>query len=253
MSALEVFGFDGHDVRVVMVDGLPRFVARDVASALGYADPTSAIKQHCRGVAVHHPITDSLGRPQLARVIGEPDLLRLITGSRLPQAEQFERWAFEEVLPTVIRTGSYAAPAPALPQSYAEALRELAATVERAEVLETANAALTPRAEAWDELADAGTDYAVGDAAKILQRAGVQTGPQRLFEQLDELGWIFRGGDRRWRAYSTAVHSGYLAERAQPPRRDPASGEFVPVAPQVRVTARGLERLRVRLGALALT
>lgn len=246
MSALEVFGFDGADVRVVLVDGKPRFVARDVAAALGYADPTSAVKQHCKGVAIHHPL-QTAGGTQMFRVIGEGDLLRLVTSSRLPSAERFERWAFDEVLPSVIRTGSYTAPE-SREQLLARAVLEASAAIaEKDEHI----AVLTPRAEAWDELADAGTDYAVGDAAKILQRAGVETGPQRLFEQLREIRWIFRGGDHRWRAYSAAVHDGYLAERAQPPRRD-HTGELVAVAPQVRVTARGLERLRVRLGALAI-
>src|SRR5690606_6545140 len=83
----------------------------------------------------------------------------------------------------------------AVPRSYAQALRELAATVERTAELEAANADLTPRAEEWDELASAEGDYAVADAAKILARAGVQTGPQRLFEQLAGMRWIHRAND----------------------------------------------------------
>ena len=110
MSALEVFRFDGADVRMVVIDGKPRFVARDVANVLGYADTVNAIKQHCRGVKESHPITDSLGRTQLARVIGEPDLLRMVAQSKLPSAERFERWVFEDVVPNVLRTGSYVAP-----------------------------------------------------------------------------------------------------------------------------------------------
>ena len=50
--------------------------------------------------------------------------------------------------------------------------------------------ALAPRAEAWDELASAEGDYSVADAAKILARAGVKTGPQRLFEQLAGIRWV---------------------------------------------------------------
>jgi prophage antirepressor-like protein len=248
MSALEVFQFDGAEVRMVVVDGLPRFVARDVASALGYVDTTNAIKQHCRGVAIHHPTEDRTGRSQMMRVIGEPDMLRLIASSRLPGAERFERWAFEEVLPTVLRTGSYST-APALPQSYADALRELAATVERSEALEAANAELTPRAEAWDELASADGDYSVADAAKMLARAGVTTGPQRLFEQLAWIKWIHRARDGKWRAYASAVDDGYLTAKPQS-HHHPRTGELVLDPPQVRVTLRGLDRLRVRLGSV---
>ena len=248
MSALEVFRFDGAEVRMVVIDGLPRFVARDVATALGYVDTTNAIKQHCRGVAIHHPVEDRTGRSQMMRVIGEPDMLRLIASSRLPGAERFERWAFEEVLPTVLRTGSYSA-APALPQSYADALRELAATVERSEALEAANAELTPRAEAWDELASADGDYSVADAAKILARRGVKTGPARLFHDLTNMRWIFRGSDGKLHAYASAVDAGYLAEKPQA-HHHPRTGELVLDAPQIRVTLRGLERLRVRLGSI---
>src|SRR5690606_25768035 len=117
------------------------------------------------------------------------------------------------------------------------------------ETLEAANAELTPRAEAWDELASAEGDYAVADAAKILARAGVQTGPQRLFEQLRGLSWIHRAHDGKWRAYASAVDAGYLAEKPQSPHH-PRAGELVLDPPQVRVTVRGLERLRVRLGSI---
>ena len=84
-----------------------------MAERLGYADTTNAIKQHCRGVVIHHPILDALGRTQEARVLTEPDVLRLIISSTLPAAQEFERWVFEEVLPSLRRTGSYAMPAAA--------------------------------------------------------------------------------------------------------------------------------------------
>ncbi|MCB8043678.1 phage antirepressor KilAC domain-containing protein [Microbacterium oxydans] len=112
-------------------------------------------------------------------------------------------------------------------------------------------AVLAPRAEAWDELASADGDYEVGDAAKILARAGVETGRQRLFGQLAELGWIYRGAQGKWKARQSAVDSGWLAEKPQS-HHHPRSGEVVLDPPQVRVTVRGIERLRVRLGRLEL-
>ncbi|MBO1361920.1 hypothetical protein J2D73_19235, partial [Acetobacter sacchari] len=53
-----------------------------------------------------------LGRQQVARVLSEPDVLRLIVGSKLPAAERFERWVFEEVLPSIRKTGGYIAAKP---------------------------------------------------------------------------------------------------------------------------------------------
>ncbi|WP_318278904.1 phage antirepressor KilAC domain-containing protein [Microbacterium maritypicum] len=110
-------------------------------------------------------------------------------------------------------------------------------------------AELTPRAEAWDELASAEGDYSVADAAKILARAGVKTGPQRLFEQLAGIRWVHRAHDGKWRAYATAVDNGYLTEKPQS-HHHPRTGDLVLDAPQVRVTVRGIERLRQRLGTI---
>ena len=123
---------------------------------------------------------------------------------------------------------------------------------QRALTAEAAVAALEPSATAWDELASASGDYEVADAAKILARAGIETGRQRLFIQIADLGWILRGSHGSWKAYQSAVDSGYLAEK--PVKHfHPKSGEVVLDPPQVRVTVKGLERLRVRLGSLILT
>lgn len=114
MNAVTPFSFDGADVRVVTINGAPGFIGKDVAERLGYADTTNALKQHCRGVVKHHPIVDNLGRTQRARVLSEPDVLRLIMGSKLPAAERFERferWVFEAVLPSIRKTGAYNTPA----------------------------------------------------------------------------------------------------------------------------------------------
>jgi prophage antirepressor-like protein len=114
---LTLFQFEKTEIRVLSdASGEPLFVAKDVAAALGYADTNNAIKQHCRGVVEYHPIVDSLGRKQEARVIREPDLYRLIAGSQLPSAQSFERLVFEDILPSIRKTGRYEAPnAPAAP------------------------------------------------------------------------------------------------------------------------------------------
>lgn len=118
-------------IRVVVLDGEVFFVGKDVAEALGYADPTTAIRSHCKGVQKQHPLPTA-GGVQLTRIINEPDVLRLIVKSSLPAAVRFERWVFEDVLPTVRRTGKYGAPA--IPQNFAEALRLAASQAEQLEV-----------------------------------------------------------------------------------------------------------------------
>lgn len=94
-------------VRTIETEGKIFFCGRDVATALGYKDPTNAIKQHCKGVAIHHPL-ETAGGVQHARFITEGDLYRLIFSSKLPAAQDFEAWVVNEVLPTIRRHGVYA-------------------------------------------------------------------------------------------------------------------------------------------------
>ena len=109
MSNIVPFIFENHQVRVLTdADGKALFVAKDVAEALGYKDTVNAIKQHCRGVVIHHPIADALGRTQEVRVIREPDMYRLIFGSNLPSAQDFEKVVVEEILLLSVRPASTA-------------------------------------------------------------------------------------------------------------------------------------------------
>lgn len=118
MANITCYNFNGADVRTVTLpNGEPGFVGKDVAERLGYADTAQAIRQHCRGALIQQPIPDALGRMQQTRILAEPDVLRLIVSSTLPEAEAFERWVFEEVLPSIRRTGGYTAPTAATPSS----------------------------------------------------------------------------------------------------------------------------------------
>jgi prophage antirepressor-like protein len=248
MSALEVFRFDTVEVRTLVLDGEPWFVLADVCAALDLSNPTVTAARVDQDALSEAEVIDSMGRRQTARIVNESGLYEVAIRSNKPEALAFRRWITREVLPSIRRTGSYTS-APALPQSYSAALRELAATVEHRDALVAEVAVLEPRAEAWDELASAEGDYSVADAAAMLNRAGIQTGRDRLFAKLADLRWIYRGEKGRWRPYASALDAGYMTERAQPPHRD-ADGELVPSPPQVRVTIRGVERLRVRLGSL---
>ncbi|WP_446810549.1 Bro-N domain-containing protein [Methylomonas sp. 2BW1-5-20] len=123
MSRLIPFEFESASIRVVIDEnGDPWFVGKDICESLGYKDPTTAMKSHCRGVQKLHPIVDTLGRKQDARILSESDVLRLIVSSTLPEAENFERLVFEEILPSIRKTGSYSAKNSALlPQDYIQA------------------------------------------------------------------------------------------------------------------------------------
>lgn len=96
-------------VRILYEDGKPLFCGTDVCKALGYKNQHDALTRHCKGVVKRYPLTN--GGKQQMNFLPEGDLYRLITHSKLPSAEKFERWVFDDVLPTLRQTGQYGADA----------------------------------------------------------------------------------------------------------------------------------------------
>lgn len=88
-------------------DGKVLFCGADVAKALGYSNSRKALADHCKERGVTKCDTPTNGGVQELTYIDEGNLYRLITHSRLPEAERFESWVFDEVLPTLQKTGSY--------------------------------------------------------------------------------------------------------------------------------------------------
>ena len=95
-------------LEVVLINGKEYFPATDCATMLGYANPYDAIEKHCRKDALaFHEVIDSMGRTQKKKYITEGNLYRLISHSKLPAAEKFEKWIFDEVIPSIRATGGY--------------------------------------------------------------------------------------------------------------------------------------------------
>lgn len=93
-------------IRTIEVEGIIMFVANDVAKALGYTNPSKATNDHCKKSEMVWG-NDSLGRRQEFKVIPKGDIYRLIVSSKLPSAEKFESWVFDEVLPSIEENGGY--------------------------------------------------------------------------------------------------------------------------------------------------
>lgn len=121
-------------IRVIDRNGEPWFVARDVAAALGFADPSRAVVQHCKKAVKTTILANRKdGNPPMnISLIPESDLYRLVMRSNTPDAEDFQTWVCEEVLPSIRKTGSYSMQ-PALPNfsNPAEAARAWADEYEK--------------------------------------------------------------------------------------------------------------------------
>ena len=116
MNQMEIFkNPEFGSVRVIEENGKYLFCGVDVAKALGYTKPQNAIDRHCphalkRGIGVQTG-KKADGTPAVQMVemlfIPEGDVYRLIVHSKLPSAERFERWVFDEVLPSIRKHGAY--------------------------------------------------------------------------------------------------------------------------------------------------
>ena len=94
------------NLEILMIDDKPHFPAKECAEKLGYAKSRNAIERHCKGALKRGVLTN--GGIQEKTYIPEGDLYRLIIRSKLPAAERFEKWVFDEVLPCIRRHGFYA-------------------------------------------------------------------------------------------------------------------------------------------------
>ncbi len=106
MNELKVFSStEFGELGVMLIDGKEYFPATQCATLLGYKNPQEAIREKCKGV--RKTLTPTNGGTQTVNYIPEGDLYRLIVSSKLPQAEKFERWVFDEVLPSIRHNGGY--------------------------------------------------------------------------------------------------------------------------------------------------
>ena len=106
-NELMPFIYDGNQVRTVVIEGQPWFVAKDICEILDHSNSRMAVERlddDEKGVS----IVDTLGGPQEMATVNEPGLYSLILGSRKPEAKSFKRWVTHEVIPAIRKTGSYA-------------------------------------------------------------------------------------------------------------------------------------------------
>lgn len=221
---LDVFTYTDRQVRTVLIDGEPWFVARDILDILDLNRSSVALLDDDeRGV---HSMDTPSGEQQVA-IISEAGLYSLILRSRKPEAKPFKRWLTHEVLPQIRRTGQYGN---ALPASFAEAL-ELAAQQARAiEAQEAALALAAPKVDAFDALMSAEGDYKMDAAAKTLfedtglgrnklyawlRQRGVLMSTNAPYQEYVNRGWfrVHVGSYSDARGTEHATHTTYVTPR----------------------------------------
>ena len=106
MNELKVFSStEFGELGVMLIDGKEFFPATQCAAILGHENPARAVRKYCKGVT--KMVTPTNGGTQTVNYIPEGDLYRLIVSSKLPKAEEFERWVFDTVIPQIRHNGGY--------------------------------------------------------------------------------------------------------------------------------------------------
>ena len=248
------FSYADHPVRVIQINGEPWFVPSDVCAILGHRNASQAVAQHVHADdSMRATLTIREGSRDVTRertLVNESGLYALIFGSSLPQAVKFKRWVTHEVLPAIRRTGRYGprlSGRELLAAALLEADQVMKAQAAQIEAQQAELDTALPKADTWDKICSGAGDYTITDAAKVLARAGIATGPRKLHSQLLALGWIYKNQRGKWTAKQGRINDGCLAERARYYIDD--DGVSALAAPQVRVTAKGLQTLREQLGA----
>ena len=216
----------------------------DLAHGLGIKNTSDLRKRIPGGVVRIYPIVDRLGRTQQATFVTEAGMNMVIWRSDKPEAIAYAQWCAERIA-ELRRIGAYAttSPAPQPQLSEDEIVHQaLQITARRVEQLEADLAKALPKANTWDALCSGRGDHSITDAAKLLSSTGIATGPRKLHKQLQDLGWIHKNQRDKWAANQNKLNTGLLAEKVRHYIDD--DGVSVLATPQVRVTPKGLEKLR---------
>lgn len=189
MNEVQLFNFENHEVRSLLISNEPWFVGKDVADVLGYADTNQAIRKHVDNEDRLTRRFDGTGQSRDMTIINESGLYSLVLSSKLPSAKKFKRWVTSEVLPALRKTGQYQVKELSGQELMAKALIEaqsvLAAKDKQIEQMK-------PKVVFADAVATSHTSILVGELAKILKQNGIDMGQKRLFAWLREKGYLIK-------------------------------------------------------------
>lgn len=219
MSELQVFNSEQFgDVRVVMQDNEPWFIAADICKVLEVQNITQALERLDRDERAML----NIGRQGNTNIINEPGLYTLVLGSRKPEAKAFKRWVTHEVIPAIRKHGIYATDATidhmiSDPDFGIQLLTQLKS--ERDKRIELENtialqnqqiAELSPKAGYYDLILQTRDTVSISKIAKDYGKSAIW-----MNRKLSELGVQYMQG-RMWLLYQKYAQQGYTQSKTVP-------------------------------------
>jgi len=197
MNELQVFSYEGNEVRTVQRGGETWWVLRDVCEILDLTTPARVAERlDDDEVSLTH-IIDSIGRNQETTIVNESGLYNVILRSDKPEAKQFKRWVTHEVLPSIRKHGAYMTPAKLEelmndPDAWIQVLTALKNERAAKERLQLQAEADKPKVVFADAVSVSEGTILIGELAKILKGNGIEIGQNRLFERLRQDGYLIK-------------------------------------------------------------
>ena len=212
--AVQTFVFDTKQVRLVMKEDIPWFVAKDVCDVLEIKNVsdtlTKVLDEDEKGVDTIY----TLGGKQEMAIINEPGLYSLILRSRKQEAKQFKRWVTHEVLPSIRKSGLYMTapvakeatedPETFLARAVLVAHERLAAQAKQITELKNGLEEAQPAMALFESISNNGHWFTMPQAAEILGCA--KMGYKNLFKFMREKGWI----KNAYYIYQHYIEAGYF-------------------------------------------
>lgn len=196
MNGLQIFSYEGRQIRTIQQDGEPWWVLKDVCDALGLSD-TNKVAERLDADELTRIKFVSGGQAREMYAVNESGLYNVILRSDKPEAKNFKRWITHEVLPQIRRHGAYITTDKLEelmndPDAWIRLLTVLKEERQAKEQLQAQRVADQPKVLFADAVSVSDGTILIGELAKILKGNGVEIGQNRLFERLRQDGFLIK-------------------------------------------------------------
>jgi len=197
MNNLQVFSYEGKEVRTIQKGDEPWWVLKDVCEVLELSNARMIADRLDSDDVSQAYVIDSMGRQQQTNIVNESGLYNVILRSDKPEAREFKRWVTHEVLPTIRKHGAYITSDKLEeimndPDAWIKVLTALKEERQAKERLQIQSEVDKPKVVFADAVSVSDGTILIGELAKILKGNGIEIGQNRLFEQLRQNGFLIK-------------------------------------------------------------
>lgn len=231
MNMPQIFNFEQHEVRTILINDEPYFIGKEIAELLGYANSRKALNDHVDPedkLVLTSRIVTLENIPNRGLIgINESGLYSLVIKSGLPSAKKFQRWITKEVLPAIRKNGAYLTDQKAYeithnPNSLADLLLQAGEQLKQKDLVIQE---MQPKALFSDAVRGSVNSCLIKELATILKQNGVNIGQNRLFIWLRVNGYLCRDGRRKNQPTQRSMDLGIMDVREHV--RTNSQGELV--------------------------